>query len=219
MRSHCVFFVVSLFFTTFVSSQINGDSIGKRFNSNERAIELTISPTVYNIDDSASIKIVELLDQYFATTAYFSMTSLPFDYKFWTTNTLKKYKMPDYLLRSALYPFESQKIVPNLISIEKDNSKDYWIAKVAFSVFEKTNYKGLVCVYNYGVRNENNQFKLFNLFEIANLQLFKNSGCKFYVDGESKADSLDINKMITFNKTMQDFFGFKKTFEYVNVKD
>jgi hypothetical protein len=219
MRSHCVFVVVSLFFTTFVRSQIAGDSIGNRFNSNERATELTISPTVYNIDDSASVKIVELLEQYFATTAYFSMRPLPFDYKFWTTNTLKKYKMPDYLLRSALNPFESQKIVPDLIFIEKNEFKDYWIIKVAFSVFEKTNYKGLVCVYNYGVRNENNQFKLFNLFEIADLHLVKNSGCEFYVDGESNADSLDINKMITFNKTMQDFFGVKKTFKYVNVKD
>lgn len=216
---HIIFLVFGLFLTIVIRSQTVNDFSGIISKLDESNFELSISPTVYNIQDSTSIKIVELLEKYFATRAYISMSYLPSDENFWTVDMRKNYKMPDYLLRSTLFPFKNQKILPNLISIEKEDYKNYWIAKVAFNLFENANYKGLVCVYNYGVKNEDHQFKLFNLFDFANLNLIKKEGSEFYVDDESNKDSAEINKMIIFNNKMHEFFEFKKTFKYINVSD
>ena len=198
-------------------SKISGysqlDSSSKKINP----LDLIVSKTVYNQDEPDGKEIVALLKHYFN----YSDTILP-HFSDWTDSSIINYQMPDLTIRSKLFYYdknfiERKRVVPNLIFIEK--KKHYWIAKVAFSDFKDSVNKGLICIYNYGVRKENGRFKLFNILDLIPLTKKTVDGCTFYYEQDSKELDIGIANTIAFNEKMAKVFNGKIYFKYIDVQD
>ena len=173
---------------------------------------LIISKTVYNKDEQDSKNIIQLLKKYLS-----SADSLIPNYSNWTENSIIDYNIPDYMLRSTLYYYNNKNIQSNLIFIER--KENYWVAKVAFNEVVNCVNKGLICIYNFGIKKENNLLRLFNILDVADLHKTKIDGCTFFYEQKSKNVDIGISKMMAFNKKMTDIFKTKINFKYIDIQD
>jgi hypothetical protein len=179
---------------------------------NDNQHELVISPTVYNQNDLITKNIIILLNDYFNTIDS-STTYL----KNWSIDSQEKYKTPDYMILSSLMFFSEYKCIPNLISVEQE--QDYYKAKVAFLSLNDSFKPKLICIYNFGIKKNEGDYKLFNIFDKAKLKCIKKEGCYFYFDDESNSDSASLDQMIEFNNRLSKIFGKKILFKYVNIRN
>jgi len=180
-------------------------------------LDLIISKTVYNQDEPDGIEIIKLLKRYFNSSDTLTPTYID-----WTDSSAINYAIPNYLIRSTLYYYDNnfynrKRVVPNLIFIEK--KENYWIAKVAFNDFKDGINQGLICIYNFGVKKQNNQFKLFNILDVAPLSKKTVDGITFYYEHNSKEVDDGMSKTIAFNKKMIKIFSGKVSFKYIDVPD
>jgi hypothetical protein len=215
MKARSQIIIVAQLIIAFCAGQNTGSYEKSKQDSDD--YNIIVSPTVYNIEDSSTIKIIEFVRLYFKYSDITNVVKSTIAKSYWSEITAKNYVIPDYMLRSALAFFDTKEIRQNIISIAREN--DIWICKVAFHLYKGGEFLGLICIYNYGIKIENNKLKLFNVFEIAELSCIVKDQCRFYYDNQSNSDTLFLSKMLRFNDTLAKFFGIKKKFTYVNVKD
>jgi len=185
---------------------------------------LIIGPEVVKNKGKTTQRIIDLVSRYNAV-----MLKDPY-YKgeFWTTDSKLKYNIPDYMLKQEFSYYTYDSIVANLINVYKPD--DYYTAQVAYNLYENNENKGLICVYTFAIREENDSLKFFPIIETYKFKTYKSENITFYnndtiTDETALLDSLDqynfrlskLFKVKPLKFTCYKFKDFAEVNQYVGL--
>lgn len=116
----------------------------------------------------------------------------------WATKTTLEYPMPDYLLKQELAAYTGKfQIKANLMYINKMDS--FWVAQMAYHLFDDNEFKGLLCVYNFGVVKINNEFKLVPYINFFKFDHSRKNTIQYYSQENLSRPDKRIDSLDRFN--------------------
>jgi hypothetical protein len=159
-----------------------------------------IGPEVLALKGAKTKKIVELVRRYNEV-----MFKDPY-YKgeFWTNEAKKKYYLPDYMLKQEFSYYTYDSIVANLINVFKPD--DYYTAQVAYNLYGNNENKGLICVYTFAIREENDSLKFFPLIETYKFKSYKSPNITFYNNDTIKNEAALLDSLNEYNMRLSKLF-------------
>ncbi|PBQ33241.1 hypothetical protein CNR22_16155 [Sphingobacteriaceae bacterium] len=116
----------------------------------------------------------------------------------WAPKVLNEYTIPDYLLKQEISAYRSKfQIKPNLMYIFKMDS--CWVAQMAYHLYDGTEFKGLLCVYNFGVTKIQSDFKLVPYAQLQKFKQGKTKTISYYSHENSVLSASNIDSLENYN--------------------
>jgi hypothetical protein len=123
----------------------------------------------------------------------------------WTTQTTLEYPMPDYLLKQELAAYTGKfQIKANLMYLNKMDS--FWVAQMAYHLFDNNDFKGLLCVYNFGVVKINNEFKLVPYTNFFKFDYSRKNTIQYYSQENLSSSDKRLDSLDRFNLFLSKVF-------------
>ena len=163
--------------------------------------ELILSPEVLKLKGGkATDKIIDLVKRYHPV-----MLKSPY-YKgeFWTEASKEKYYLPDYMLKQEFAQYDYGTIVPNMINIFKPD--DYYTTQIAYHIYKGKENKGVVCVYTFAMREENDSMKFFPILETYKFKKYQNELITLYCNDTTRNDQRLFDSLNLYNIKLAKMF-------------